>query len=499
MASLETFRSFGESLKAARIEQKRSLDDLASAIKINRRHLEAIEAGDLTKLPEGPYVAAFLREYARALGLVVPSEFAPVPSVSTASLRDPKVVSHPASSAEGRSAPLSQVARGTARFANTAVKSAVKSVSKTTENVVNLVETGGKEALEVLTSKSLWDEVENVRRERHGLPPIEPPVEVPPKRIVEDKPLLGYKRATEDESEEGPQPSPVIGQRIPKSIPIRSSKRITNIVIVVLALVFAGVAYLAIHMSKNDNGSIANKDYVPAPVEKPQPITVPNHGVAPAVTPPVSGVAEKPTVNDSLRFVLRATQPVWVSIAPDGIPAYRGELKSGEVRTFRARDKIVVNIGNQKSVVMTFDGAPISGLPAVQNSSVVVRDLVLMKDHVTLGGNSIDLHKLTGAPAAASTVPAAPKPSSVPAKANFPVGKRSASTPPKHISANVIHGKSAKTNTSMKGNKSVKGKTQAKNSKSAKGNQSTKGKKPLKKSSQPAPIIHPVEPIPPRP
>ena len=49
MASLETFRSFGETLKAARIEQKRSLDDVASAIKINRRNLEAIEAGDLAK------------------------------------------------------------------------------------------------------------------------------------------------------------------------------------------------------------------------------------------------------------------------------------------------------------------------------------------------------------------------------------------------------------------------------------------------------------------
>ncbi len=78
MTSLENFRSFGESLKAARIEQKRSLDDLASAIKINRKHLEAIESGDLSKLPQGPYVAAFLREYARALKLTVPSDLAPI-------------------------------------------------------------------------------------------------------------------------------------------------------------------------------------------------------------------------------------------------------------------------------------------------------------------------------------------------------------------------------------------------------------------------------------
>src|SRR5580692_9460589 len=107
MPSLETFRTFGETLKAARIEQKRSLDDVASAIKINRRHLETIEAGELDKLPQGPYAAAFVREYARALGIVVPSEFAPVTGVRPPSPRDPKVVSHPVGSLEDRTAPIS--------------------------------------------------------------------------------------------------------------------------------------------------------------------------------------------------------------------------------------------------------------------------------------------------------------------------------------------------------------------------------------------------------
>ena len=407
MASLETFRSFGESLKAARIEQKRSLDDVASAIKINRRHLEAIEAGELSKLPQGPYAAAFLREYARALGLVVPPEFAPVTGAPPPSPRDPKVISHPAGNMAERGAPLSHAARETARFANTAVKSAVKSVSKTTGNVVNMVETSGKEAFEVLTSKNLWEEAENTRRERHGLPPLEEPVESQPKRIVESKPLLGERRETEDAYIE--PPAPVIGKRIPKPMPIRSSKRVTNIVIVALAVIFAGVAYLAIHMSKNDSASIANKDYIPAPVEKPQPLAAPKHEAATpekaaATLPPVAAV------KDSLHFVLRAIQPVWVSIAPDGIPAYRGELKTGEVRSFRAMDKIVVNIGNQKSVVMTFDGAPLSSLPAVQNSSVVVRDLVLMRDHASLGGNYIDLRKLTSTALAPKPIGVLPKP-----------------------------------------------------------------------------------------
>jgi transcriptional regulator with XRE-family HTH domain len=470
MASLETFQTFGESLKAARIEQKRSLDDVASAIKINRRHLEAIEAGELTKLPQGPYAAAFVREYARALGLVVPSEFAPVTGVPAASPRDPKVVSHPASSLHERSDQLSHAARETARFANTAVKSAVKTVSKTTENVVNLVETGGKEAFEVLTSKNLWNEAENIRRERHGLPPIEQPVEAPAKRTVEDKRSIANNRVTEEAAISFESPAPMVGQRTPKAVPIRSSRRITNIVIVSLALIFAGVAYLAIRMSKSESGSIANKDYIPAPVEKPQPIAVPKHEASPAAS-----VAEtKPVVQDSLRFVMRATQPVWVSIAPDGIPAYRGELKMGEVRSFRAGEKFVVNIGNQKSVAMTFDGAPLSALPPIQNSSVVVRDLILTRDHATLGGSTIDLHKPT------SISPSKPIPA-LPLKKSVPVSTKKISPAPTlhKLTSKVL----PKTNTKPKG-ASVK---------------PVKSKKPTKKPSSPPPLIHPVEPIPPRP
>jgi transcriptional regulator with XRE-family HTH domain len=473
MASLETFRTFGETLKAARIEQKRSLDDVASAIKINRRHLEAIEAGELDKLPQGPYAAAFIREYAHALGIVVPAEFAPVTGVRPPSPRDPKVVSHPAGNMQDRGVPLSQVARGTARFANTAVKSAVKTVSKTTENVVNMVETGGKEAFDVLTSKNLWDEAENIRRERHGLPPIEEPVETPHKRIVINKPLLGERRIAEEESGSFELPEPTIGHRIPKPVPIRSSRRITNMVIVLLAVVFAGVAYLAIRMSNNGSESVANKDYIPAPVEKPEPITVPKHESVSSGK--VAAVA--PSVKDSLRFVLRATQPVWVSIAPDGILAYRGELKTGEVRSFRAADKIVVNIGNQKSVAMTFDGAPLSALPAIQNSNVVVRDLVLTRDHVALGGNYIDLRKLT-------SVTSVPKPI-IPALVRSPAPAAIKKAPPTSIK------KAAPVSSSHKLASNAK-------SKSAHGKLS-KSKKSSKKPVPPPPLIHFVEPIPPRP
>ena len=361
-------------------------------------------------------------------------------------------------------------------MANTAVKSAVKTVSKTTENVVNLVETGSKEALEVFTSKSLWEEAENTRRERHGLPPIEHPAETPPKRIVEPK-RSSIEPRTEELSQSFQPEAPIIGQRIPKPVPIRSSKRVTNIVIISLALVFAFVAYMAIRMSKNDNASVASKDYIPAPVEKPQPIATPKHETAPATSAAAASVATAsaatvttPAAKDSLRFVMRALQPVWVSIAPDGIPAYRGELKAGEVRSFLAGEKFVVNIGNQKSVAMSFDGAPLSSLPAAPNSSVVVRDLVLTRDHVTLGGNTLDFHKPTNAIRSSKPITVAPLKKSIPVST-----KKKAPPPPaahKLASATAKKGGPGKPATS---------------------------KKPTKKPYLPPLPIHPVAPIPARP
>jgi hypothetical protein len=388
----ETFRTYGESLKQARLTQKRSLDDLSSSLKIHKRHLEAIEAGDISALPQGPYVKAFVREYARSLGVAVPTEIAPPPSPPHRQPKDPNVVA----TVGGKPVEeITAIARETARFANTAVKSAVKTVTKTTENVVDFVETGSKEALEVLTSKSLWDEAEDVRRERHGLPPLPRKVEEPKIEEPIEEPVVKAPAPKEDE---------LFGE-YPAHAPKATSRRATNVVIVLLALCFAGAAYYMIRQSKSEAGNVsANKDYVPAPVEKPQ-YTPPTKHDKPA--PEQAAVAIAPPVKDSLHFVLRATEPVWVSIAPDGLPSYRGEMKKGEARSFKAAQEFVVNIGNQKAVQMQFNGTSLSGLPTIQNSGVVVRNLVLTRDHVTLSGAPVDMKKLTTAP------PPPPKPAAV--------------------------------------------------------------------------------------
>lgn len=62
------FETFSAELKEARESQGMSLEQLANKIKIDIKFLEAIEKGEFTFLPE-IYVRAFLKEYARTIGL----------------------------------------------------------------------------------------------------------------------------------------------------------------------------------------------------------------------------------------------------------------------------------------------------------------------------------------------------------------------------------------------------------------------------------------------
>ena len=490
MASAETFRAFGEKLRAARVEQRRSLEDVASAIKINRRHLEAIEAGNLGELPQGPYVAAFVREYARALGLPVPPEYAPLIASSAGSPRDPKVVSHPArhgntaNEEEGGSLEaISQVARETARLASTVARGAVKTVTKTTEGVVNLVETGSKEALEVLTSRELWEEAENIRRERHGLPPLERKRETETRRTE-------FPTSRSNEAAIAPESAKVVPETSAyassdSSTP-KFSRRTTNIVIATLVIIFGAVAFLAIRSARQQGGkdALAGRDYVPAPVENlPPPVKTKPQPSAPAqaALPIVAAVP----AGDSLQFQVRATQPVWISIAPDGIPAYRGQMSAGEVRSFKAGQKFVIDIGNQKSVAMTFDGAPLSGLPAIQNSSVVVRNLVLTRNHASIAGNEVDLHTLT-------TPPSTPKPAVniAPTVPLPPIAKKM-----QELAKNA-HNASSQKSTSNQRSKQKSGTSQSTH---VRNSSPQNAMKKSGKTTVPTEPIHPVKPIPPAP
>lgn len=59
----------GERLRAAREAKGMSVQDVASATRIPKRHLETIEDGDFAVLPGRTYAIGFSRSYAKAVGL----------------------------------------------------------------------------------------------------------------------------------------------------------------------------------------------------------------------------------------------------------------------------------------------------------------------------------------------------------------------------------------------------------------------------------------------
>ena len=197
---------------------------------------------------------------------------------------------------------------------------------------------------------------------------------------------------------------------------------VTNVVIIALLLVFSGVAYLAISNMKaqqrGDTVQELNSEELAAPSEASTgDESLPEvAATTPNVTAPI------PAADDSLRFVLKATDAVWVSIGPDDAAPFRGELKAGDTKAFAAADRFTVNIGNQKALEMTFNGTRLSNLPTIKNSGMVVRNLVLTRDRVSLDGAVVSTD------ASPMTPSATPLANSTTAKSTNTVAKKPTST-----------------------------------------------------------------------
>ncbi len=64
----------GPELRRVREARGETLEDAAHVLRLDPRHLKALEDGDLAALPEGPFAAGWLRAYRRHLGLSVESD-----------------------------------------------------------------------------------------------------------------------------------------------------------------------------------------------------------------------------------------------------------------------------------------------------------------------------------------------------------------------------------------------------------------------------------------
>lgn len=62
-------RAFGDRLRRQRQQKKLTLTEIAAATKVGASHFAALERGDCSRWPGGVYNRAFIRAYAKAIGL----------------------------------------------------------------------------------------------------------------------------------------------------------------------------------------------------------------------------------------------------------------------------------------------------------------------------------------------------------------------------------------------------------------------------------------------
>ena len=61
--------SFGEELRRERVVREISLEEISAATKISLRQLQALEDGDVRKLPPQTFTRGFIRAYSKHLGI----------------------------------------------------------------------------------------------------------------------------------------------------------------------------------------------------------------------------------------------------------------------------------------------------------------------------------------------------------------------------------------------------------------------------------------------
>ncbi|HYM21109.1 MAG TPA: RodZ domain-containing protein [Candidatus Kapabacteria bacterium] len=382
----------GAHLREARISRGLSVHDVAARLRVAPHYIDRMEEGDVRSLPPEPYRKSFIKEYARFVGVKIEQFYIPVEDRP-----------------EGLKAAVSavdEVAKKAASF----TKEAAQTTYKTTESVFKKTGEGVKDAVEGIRAKELWAEAAEVRRERLGIKPspAEPPSpQIRPKEIApQAKPIVApptAERPAEDvldydvlsRRNERRQPTqrinldkevrkeaesyePEIKDYEPPSGVSRSTKVVVGLLIVIAAVL--GYSMIT-KKSKTPPAPVVAEEA--APQTKISKKAAANQQVKPAENNAAENTSAAAAAAP-LTFTVTATDSVWLSVTPDIGGGFRGKLNKGEVKSFTAKEKYIIYIGNQHALKMLLDGKPIDALPTVAGSNMVVRNVLLTKDKAVI-------------------------------------------------------------------------------------------------------------------
>lgn len=186
---------------------------------------------------------------------------------------------------------------------------------------------------------------------------------------------------------------PILGTH-PVEIPIQPTARQSRLrriaiyvgaVLVLAILVLGYIGYEQLHQfnapvpqAESPSGSQAVSQPAPPPREPPaapqpapepsaQPKTpsAPQPAIPPRapVAPPQLTPAAKPPLAKGVEVQLSASDTSWVRVVADDQVLFEGKLYAGEIRTWRARQRLVVRLGNAPAIVVTINGKQVQPKP----------------------------------------------------------------------------------------------------------------------------------------
>jgi cytoskeleton protein RodZ len=289
--------SIGEILRRERLKRNLELGQIAQELKISARFLEAIEAGQLDKLPGGVFTKSFVTQYARLLGLDAEEIAGELQRTLEPPLEIPAPFENPKPADSAIRVPRVEEWEpiGKSRFRWWPSLAAAALV-----------------LVVMLACSGLYTWWQHTRRLApvHEGPPVAAVQPAPPPAPVEQPPSPAD------------QPSAVpTGTQPASATPAPAPS--------------------------------AEQPAPPGPQGAPPP--------GPEGTPPPSpvAVASASNSNAAVRVELTAEEPVWVLARSDGKYLFSGTLGATESRTFEAAGTVLLRLGNAGGVTITLNGKPV--------------------------------------------------------------------------------------------------------------------------------------------
>ncbi|MDX9757964.1 MAG: DUF4115 domain-containing protein [Bacteroidota bacterium] len=407
---------FGIYLRSVREHAGLSLEDLHERTRISLKNLRLIESGDFPSIPQ-TYVRAFVREYARTVGL---DEEEIIARYNEEAEREKGIPRPPAAIDSSNLLPkvddsvefvlpsdrsTSHVeVDGTAEveaddFVLPVRKSAyVQDPDSATIDIrtTTAPETPAGQKTRTPAAATTPADRETprerspkVRRDDPAPAPSDPEKIPPPGPSQEAVPSTSPSRAPFTPAPPPPPPPPT-------AVPPRSDeKRMMGLgALVLLLVVIAGVGIYYFSTGDADESAAVDSTSIKASIEAGRfldssqfaltDIPVPED-TAPVPDIPPDPVEAKPKVfsrEDSLVLEAFTSAPVWFSVKMDTLRTERGSLSSNEHRVWKARDFFVITLGDAGAVTFFLNGREIG---ALGEEGAVVKNVTLTRQ--SAGGN----------------------------------------------------------------------------------------------------------------